>query len=66
MEPKENLSREGAIGELAKVLHWKMEHLDPTEKPDWENLTDREREFYRLCVQAIFNEGDLCRLAAKR
>jgi hypothetical protein len=33
-------------------LRDKMEHLDPTETGDlgWLELTDRDREFYRLCV----------------
>jgi hypothetical protein len=34
-----------------------MEHLDPTESGgDWERLSDREREFYCLCVEAILDE----------
>ena len=44
------LSREEAIEGLARELHWKMEHLDPTDGADWELLSDSEREFYRQSV----------------
>jgi hypothetical protein len=37
-----------------------MEHLDPSEiDSDWDHLTDREREFYYLCIKAILNERSL-------
>ena len=50
----------GAPGErverLARVLHWKMEHLEPTDRPDWVTLTEREKDLYRLCIEAILME----------
>jgi hypothetical protein len=45
-----------AIEHLAKRLHWKMEHLDPTEDPDWDLLTERQRDFYRLCIKSLLAE----------
>ena len=51
--------------ELAKTLRLKAEHLDPTGHwdVDWNDLPEREREFYRLCIRAILNEGELVRRA---
>jgi len=45
-----------------------MEHLDPSGPEDaepWNGLSDRQREFYRLCVEALFSERALSRLALK-
>ena len=59
------LSRDEAVMRLAERLHWKMEQLDPTDTPDWETLTARQREFYRLCIEAIFDEREPSKLALK-
>jgi hypothetical protein len=59
------LSREEAIRELARTLHSKMEHLDPSDGPEWEALTERQREFYTLCVKAVLFEGELVRVALR-
>lgn len=48
-----------AIEELAKVLHWKMEHLDPTDGGEWEDMSDDEREIFRQCVKALLRRGSL-------
>ncbi len=45
-----------AIDALAKRLHWKMEHLDPTDDDDWEKMSDRQREFYRISVESLLEE----------
>ena len=58
-------SREKHVWSLARRLHGKMEQLDPTEDDDWENLSERQREFYRLCVESIFDERELSRSALK-
>lgn len=42
-----------SLDEMAKMLHAKMEHLDPTDRPEWDGLTDHERDFYRICVRTI-------------
>ena len=38
---------------LASELFWKMERLDPSENPDWEELTDHQKNLYRLCVEHL-------------
>lgn len=44
---------------LAERLYCKLEHLDPTPgAPNWEGLKEREREYYRLGVEAVFEDGD--------
>ncbi len=63
--PASTIPREQAVVSLAKRLHWKMEHLEPTERADWDSLTEQERAFYRLCVETIFDERDLSRAAPK-
>jgi hypothetical protein len=42
---------------LARVLHAKMEHLDPTGKYVWERLTERGKVFYRSCVDSMLCSG---------
>jgi hypothetical protein len=63
MDPTED--RESAVWKLAERLHWKMQHLDPDEAEAWGELTDRQREFYKLCVEAIFDERMLSRCALR-
>ena len=46
---------EAELDELAKALHAKMEHLDPTFDPDWPEKSEHQRDFYRLCVAAVVN-----------
>lgn len=58
-------TRERAIWGLAECLHRKMQHLDPADDDNWAALTDRQREFYQLCVEAVFNERELSRCALK-
>lgn len=48
---------------LAKRLHETMEHLDPSSDASWDALSEREREFYRLCVDALIEDGDSVRKA---
>jgi hypothetical protein len=38
---------------LSKELHRKLEHLDPTDDPEWEQLEDHDREFYRQCIKTL-------------
>ena len=60
-------ARSRAIVELARRLHWKMEHLDPSDTDSgWVNLTDREREFYCLCVKAILDDRSLVEKGFKK
>lgn len=57
--------RAEALETLARTLRWKIEHLDPSDdwETDWEELPDRKREFFRLCVTAILNEEAVVRAA---
>jgi hypothetical protein len=57
------LAKDEALEKLAQALHSKMEHLDPSGDDEWDGLTDRRRDFYRLCVRAIFGEATLVRVA---
>lgn len=43
---------------LAERLYETMEHLDPSSDLPWDALTDRQREFYRLCVDALVEDGE--------
>lgn len=47
---------EADVEHLAERLHWKMEHLDPTDRPLWGALTEREKDFYRICVRTLLKE----------
>jgi len=53
----------GALEALARELHWKMEALDPSDGRDWRDLSDREREFYRLSVRAVLANREIVALA---
>lgn len=41
---------------LARALHEKMEHLDPGEGGEWENLSLWDRDFYVQCVEWLLGE----------
>jgi hypothetical protein len=58
------ISRERAIDALAARLYWKMEKLDPAlpDVPIWDGLTERQREFYRLCVSDLLEFDGLMRV----
>lgn len=57
-------TREEALEFLARRLHWKMEHLDPTnDPPEWELLSERQREFYRACTVSLFQERRIASIA---
>jgi hypothetical protein len=49
--------------ELARLFHWKMEHLDPSEDSECDALPEHKKEFFRLCITAILNEAVLVRAA---
>jgi len=39
--------------ELGRALYEEMCRLDPGDDPEWQDMTDHEREFYRLCVVRV-------------
>lgn len=43
------------VERLSKRLSEVMEHLDPVGKR-WESMDEHERDYYRVCVQAIVLE----------
>jgi len=63
-QPEREKACERAVEELAKVLHWKMEHLDPSDEADWGTMTDEDKEFFRQCVKALLRQGNLLVAAA--
>jgi hypothetical protein len=56
------ISKEMAIEHLAEELQFKTEHLDPGEG-DWDDLTDREKEFYRQLVNWLLVRHDVLLVA---
>jgi hypothetical protein len=36
------------------ALHAEMERLDPVGPPNWSDLSEGERHFYRSCVEAVW------------
>lgn len=38
---------------MAKELHRKLEHLAPTGDPNWDDLEEHERGFYRTCIETL-------------
>lgn len=43
------------VQRAAELLHSKMEHLDPSEKPSWSLLDERDRDFYETCAEAVLS-----------
>ena len=46
-----DLTAEEAIEFLAQELNWKQEHLDPGLDGEWDNYSDRDKEFFRACIK---------------
>ena len=60
---KERQAGEDPVGLLAERLHFKMEHLDPSEDDDWLGMSDDRRMYYRLLVEAVLDEPEVVRHA---
>lgn len=45
-----------AVDLLAERLHWKLEHLDPTDGAVWADLSPHEQEVFKTCVWALLAE----------
>lgn len=72
MTPANRSDRQRNIGEhtvpvmsLARVLYETMEHLDPSSCGGlpWDQLPDRDAEFYALCVEALIERSSLVSMA---
>jgi hypothetical protein len=61
----EENKREQAVEALAKILHAELEHLDPTEDPKWEDLTEHQKDIYRCCVWRLVRERKLIGIATE-
>jgi hypothetical protein len=44
---------DAALWRLAKRLHEKMDHLDPGDGVEWENLTPLERDYFYFSLKAV-------------
>ncbi len=49
-------TRDAALRRLAKRLHEKMEHLDPDDGAEWDDLTPLERDYYYFSLKAVLLE----------
>jgi hypothetical protein len=57
-------TQEEALEFLARRLDQTMEFLDPSnDHSEWEQLSEHQREFYRACVNSIFQERRVARIA---
>jgi hypothetical protein len=57
-------TQEEALEFLARRLDETMERLDPSnDHSEWEQLSEHQREFYRACVNAVFQERRIARIA---
>jgi hypothetical protein len=52
-------TKERALEKLARGLYEEEIKLDPGGDPPWDQLTDRERQFYGLCVEAVLSRRTL-------
>jgi hypothetical protein len=41
---------------LARSLHDAMERLDPTDDPDWDSMSDLQRDLYRFTIRALLED----------
>ena len=65
MEDRPVLTAEWASEELAKTLHFTMEHLDPSEENDWDAMDEQRKDFFRCCVNSIVCRKSLLEIAGK-
>jgi hypothetical protein len=52
-------ARSPPVERLARRLHWKMWHLEPTERTaaeEWADMDEQERDFYRILVRFMLVE----------
>jgi hypothetical protein len=47
------MERDEAIEILARSLRDLLERFDPTEEPEWHELSDHQREIYRATVRGL-------------
>ena len=57
------LLHEEAVERLSECLYLKMERMEPNNNGSWENLGEREKDFYRASIREILLERTLLNLA---
>lgn len=45
--------------QLAKILHYEFERLDPSDQPAWDSLSDHQRRVYLLLIEELLGHRDL-------
>ena len=48
-----------AIERLAERVHFLLEKYDPTGDPDWDALTDHQKEIFRATIRGVLESRDL-------
>ncbi len=51
--------RQKAVEELAAFLHFTLERFDPTDDPEWVNLTPHQKRIYTATIEQILSRRDL-------
>ena len=51
------LTAKGASEDLAKVLHFTMERLDPSEEDDWDAMDEQRKDFSAVVSIQSFAEN---------
>lgn len=61
MNELESSKRYRLLSELGSVLAKKIRHLDPerSERREWDELSEDERDFYESCAETLVCERDL-------
>ncbi len=55
-------SRADLLPHLARSLYETMDRLDPSpDTPRWEDISDMDRDLYRVCVEEVLGEADYWR-----
>ncbi|MDF2973218.1 MAG: hypothetical protein K0R61_3668 [Microvirga sp.] len=57
--PSLKISWDEAVERLSCFVYEKLEHLDPTDDRAWPELSERERELYRIVVRGLLDRRSL-------
>jgi len=58
-------SRAEAVECLAYELNWKQEQLDPDPDGDWYTYSERDKQFFRHCIEWLLAHPKLLRSALR-
>lgn len=62
-EDKKARTRDDANERLASELHCILERLRPEDGGEWEELSEKRREYYRLAIDHVLGFSELLDLA---